>query len=185
MRSDTDTFHPKADEISERISDAFCTIRAQCGTNDNVVLLDVHQHDACNHTLTGTIGVDTHVYGFICDIGNWDGFRMREWGDHEDIGYYKPPIVEPFTLIPDWMQWTEESYAFRVQVYARFLRRADVIEKLGAYAYDRHFQPGGKVEGYYREWAAKLGATLGLFSNLPQRIQDDVREWHNRLDANT
>src|SRR5665213_2155178 len=140
MTFDTDTFHPKADDISECISDAFCALRAECGTYGRVTLLDVYQHDVCNHTLTGTIEVDSHVYGFICEIGNWAGFRMMEWGDHEDIGYYKPPVVEPVTLIPDWTQWSEESYGFHVQVYARFLRRADVIEKLGAYAYDRHFQ---------------------------------------------
>lgn len=184
MLTDTDTFHPKADEISERINDAFCILRAQRGTCGNVTLLDVHQEDACNHVLTGTIDFDGQTYGFICEIGNWAGFRMMEWGDHEDIGYYKPPVVEPFTLIPDWSAWSEESYGFRVQVYARFLRRQDVINKLGAYAYDRHFQPGGKVETHYREWATKMGGTLGLFSNLPQRIQDDVREWHRRLDAN-
>jgi hypothetical protein len=184
MRVDTDTFHPKADEISERISDAFCSLRAQRGTRGDVTLLDVHQEDAVNHVLTGTVDIDGQTYGFICEIGNWAGFRMMEWGDHEDIGYYKPPVVEPVTLIPDWMAWSEESYGFRVQVYARFLRRQDVIDKLGAYAYDRHFQPGGKVEGYYREWAAKMGGTLGHFSSLPQRIQDDVREWHRRLDAN-
>ena len=184
MRIDSDNFHPKADDISERISDAFCALRAQRGTDGNVTLLDVYQHDAINHTLTGTIEVDNHVYGFICEIGNWVGFRMMEWGDHEDIGYYKPPVVEPFTLIPNWMEWPEESYGFRVQTYARFLRRQDVIDKLGAYAYDRHFQPGGRVEDYYREWATRMGGTLGLFSNLPQRIQDDVREWHRRLDEN-
>ncbi len=179
---DQDTYHPKADEIGERISEAFYFLRAERGTVDNVTLLDVHQHDVLNHTLTGTIEVEGQTYGFICEIGNWAGFRMMEWGDHEDIGYYKPPVVEPFTLIPDWASWPEESYGFRVQTYARFIRRPDIIEKLGEYAYDRHFQPGGKVEGYYREWAAKMGATLGLFSNLPKRIQDDVCEWHRRLD---
>lgn len=181
---DTDTYHPKADEIGERISDAFCCLRAQRGTNGNVTLFDVHQHDAINHVLTGTIDVDGQVWGFICEIGNWNGFRMMEWGDHEDVGYYKPPVVEPFILLPNWVGWPEESYRFNVQVYARFLRRTDIVEKIGSYNYDRHFQPGGYIEGRYREWAKKVGGHLGLFSSLPQRIQDDVREWHRRLDAN-
>lgn len=180
----TDIYHPKADEISERISDAFCTLHAQKGTDGNVTLLDVHQEDTCNHVLTGTIDVDAQTWGFICEIGNWAGFRIIEWGDHEDIGYYKPPVVEPITLLPRWEEWSEESYGFRVQTYARFLRRQDIIDKLGAYAYDRHFQPGSYIEGRYREWAESVGGRLGLFSNLPQRIQDDVREWHRRIDAN-
>ncbi len=83
------------------------------------------------------------------------------------------------------MAWPEKSYDFLVQVYARFVRRKDIIEKLGEYAYDRHFQPGGKVEGHYREWAERMHGTLGHFSSLPQRIQDDVREWHRRMDEET
>ncbi len=184
MKVDLETFHPKADEICERISDAFYTLRAQRGTNGNVILLDVHQEDAVNHVLTGTIEVDGQTYGFICEIGNWAGFRMMEWGDHEDIGYYKPPVVEPFTLLPNWWEWEEKSYGFRVQIYARFVRRKDIVDKINCYNYDRHFQPGSKVEDYYREWAEKMGGRLGHFSSLPTCIQNDVREWHRRLDAN-
>lgn len=181
MPINLDPFHTRADEISERISDAFCRLSAQRGTDGGVTLLDVHQHNAVNHTLTGTIEVDGQTFGFICDIGDWAGFRMVEWGNHEDIGYYKPPEIEPITLLPKWYEWDEKSYGFRVQSYARFLRRKDVIDKLAAYHYDRHFQPGGYVEDYYRTWATQIGGELGYFSSLPQRIQDDVREWNRRL----
>lgn len=180
----SENYHPKADEIGERITDAFMTLRAERGTDGNVTLLDVYQHDVLNHTLTGTIKIDDQLYGFICEIGNWVGFAMKEWGDHEDIGYYNPPVIEPTILLPDWISWPEESYGFRVQVYARLLLRPDIVKKLAEYAYDRHFQPGGCIEGCYREWATKMGGTLGCFSSLPLRIQQDVKQWHRMLNEN-
>jgi hypothetical protein len=150
------------DEALERICDAHWN-----GGGDGVRFLDIHQHDACNHTLSGVIEIDGVEHGFIIENGNRNGTEVRAWGDPEDVGTYTPPPPpEPLTFIPkDDALFATRPQMFAVYVYWR--KQPWFAEKERAYAYDRHFQPGGFVENHYREWADKRGLKVGLLSSLP------------------
>ena len=165
------TAAPSDDDI-ERIIDAFC----QGGTisnkgRDGVVFFDIYQHDAVNHTLSGTIDKDGLIHGFIIDNGNWGGTEIKSWGDPEDVGSYEPPLPpEPRTFIPTNPFLHEERPAM-FKVYLHWRTQDWFIKKERGYNYDRHFQPGCAVETHYRDWAATKGMKVGYLSEL----HDDAR----------
>ena len=149
---------PVAPEVLERICDAHWN-----GKGDGVVFLDVYQHNACNHTLSGTIDVAGTIYGFIIDNGDWGGTVVRAWGDPEDVGVYRHPepvSLRTFIPIDDRLSVTNpESY----RLYLRLRTLPWFQEKERNYNYDRHFQPGGSIEEYYSKWAATRGMKTGYF----------------------
>jgi hypothetical protein len=138
------------------------------GGGPGVVFRDVHQHDACNHTLSGTINIGGRVFGFIVRNGNNDGTEVVEWGDADDIGIYEPPPPgESLTSLPTLNIYSDQERRIRgLTIYALWRKEPWFVEQARKYAYDRHFQPGGFVESHYREWAEKKGVRIGLFSSL-------------------
>lgn len=173
--ADTETIEWHAVELEPseksltRICEAHWTHGASGG--DGVKFLDVHQHNACNHTLSGTIEIGGVEHGFIIDNGNLDGTVVRAWGDPEDVGTYDPgPPPEPRTFIPkDDDLFITKPGLFKVYLYWR--EQKWFKDKEQGYNYDRHFAPGGKTEKYYSEWAETKGMKVGYWSSLPEEAR--------------
>ncbi len=155
------------DELLERIADAQWN-----GSGEGVDFSDIHQHDACNHTLSGTIKDGDVTYGFIIESGNWNGTVVHEWGHPDDVGFYKPdPPGEMLTFIPNRILNERE-----LRAYLAWREEEWFKEKARSYLYDRHFQPGGLIERHYSKWAAGKGLTIGLLSNvqgIPHAVNKD------------
>lgn len=145
------------DEALERICDAHWN-----SGGEGVKFRDIHQHNACNHTLSGTIEIDGTEYGFIIQNGDWNGTVVDKWGLADDVGTYKPEPPTLFTFVPmDDTLRTSKPHMW--QVYLAWRKEKWFQDKERAYNYDRHFQPGGAIENHYREWAAKKGMKPGIF----------------------
>lgn len=151
-------------EALERIANA----QWSGGKADGVDIHTVHQFNACNHRLGGTIEIDGLEYGFVIDSGDWNGTDVIEWGlsDSEVSGYFaEPEAPEPRTFIPENRGlFTESPGLFKV--YALWRKEAWFTDKVRGYNYDRHFAPGGKTESYYRDWAASKGMVPGYLSDF-------------------
>ncbi len=144
-------------EVLERICDAHWN-----GHGEGVTFLDIYQHNAANHTLSGVISVDGKVYGFIVDDGDWGGTVVRAWGDPEDVGIYQPLEVKLKTFVPvDDLLSVNNPFMYRV--YLEWRKQSWFREMEGKYNYDRHFQPGTFVESYYSVWASQRGLKTGYF----------------------
>lgn len=153
-------------ETLERIADAQWN-----GSGKGIVFSDIYQHNACNHTLSGTIDIDGKVYGFVIDSGDWNGTVVKEWGDSEDVGVYEPPQpAEPLTFIPSDINLFFNRPAM-FAVYAMWRKEEWFKQKESAYAYDRHFQPGGCIEKHYADFAQRRGMKIGCLSDLPKEAQ--------------
>lgn len=167
------------EEALERIANAQWTLGNDGGTHDGVTMLSVYQHNACNHTLSGTVEVDGQTYGFIIDSGDWNGTVVQAWGDPEDVGVApEPEPPEPRAFVPrdDDLAWKRPGMfgvymAWRKETWLKDLERS--------YNYDRHFAPGGKTESYYREKAAKRGLKTGYLSDLTSAIA----QWKSAAEA--
>lgn len=131
-----------------------------------VTFLSIHQHNACNHTLSGTVDIDGVEHGFIIDNGDWNGTEVRAWGDPEDVGMApEPEPPEQITFLPrDQSLFQTRPEMWRV--YLAWRKEPWFREMESGYNYDRHFQPGGYVENHYREKAAKRGLRAGYLSDL-------------------
>lgn len=161
-----DVLKTPTDEILERICDVSYNLHAQPGTDGNIKITDVHQHNACNHTFSGTITIENIEYGFVIENGDWAGTVVKEWGLAEDIGTYTPPEPgEQLTFIPNNMHLKTENPAL-FKVYLNWRKQSWFKEMIGKYLYDRHFQPGSFIENHYKEWAAKKGMVIGLLSDV-------------------
>ncbi len=158
--------HEPTDEVLERICDAYWHYARGDGDTDGVHFRDVHQHNACNHTLSGTIDVDGIEYGFIIDNGDWNGTQVRAWGAAEDVPTYRHEPGEPLTFIPR----NDIMGKVAVELYAYWQTQAWFTKLVSDYLYDRHFAPGGKIETHYREAAAKRGLEPGLLSSWEERV---------------
>ena len=160
---------PNEDAL-ERIANAQWSLGNKKGTCDGVTLLEVYQHNVCNHTLSGTVEVDGQVYGFIIDSGDWSGTVVRAWGDPEEVGVEpEPEPPEPRTFVPndDDLAWSRPGM---FGVYMAWRKEPWFVEMERSYNYDRHFAPGGKTEGYYRDKASKRGMKPGYLSDLTSAI---------------
>lgn len=147
---------------------------------DGVTFLDIHEHNACNHTLSGTIDVDGRLYGFIVESGDWNSTVVKAWGDPEDVSVYQPePPGEQLTFVP-----IHRLRPAMRQVYLWWREQEWFKEKERAYLYDRHFAPGDFTERHYHNWAAPKGMTIGLLSNVdltseesPVTVEQMVAAW--------
>jgi hypothetical protein len=157
------------DDVLERIVDAHWN-----RGGEGVTFTDIYQHNALNHTLSGTIDVEGAVYGFIVESGDRNGTVVKAWGDPEEVGTYEhPPVPEPRTFIPkDLFLHVTRPWMFKV--YLHWRRQPWFRDKERAYNYDRHFQPGCYVEDHYREWADKKGMQVGCLSELPPEAQATI-----------
>lgn len=156
------------EEILERICDAHWNRKGE-----GVVFHDIFQHNACNHTLSGEIEHEGHKYGFIIQNGDWNGTVVDAWGDSDEVGIYEHPKPTLFTFLP--RNHPLECTLAMLTIYFAWRNEKWFSEKIGKYMYDRHFQPGGKIESYYREFAERKGMRIG--------IQDEVAEYENAFKA--
>ena len=161
-----------AEEDLERIADALWNNRK----GEGIVFFDVFEHNACNHTMSGTIDVAGVVHGFIIESGDRNGTVVKGWGDPEDVGTYDPgPPPELRTFVPkDHTLHIARPEMFRV--YCLWRKEKWFMEKERAYNYDRHFQPGGYIEDHYRKWATEKGLEPGYLSNLPKEALALINE---------
>lgn len=167
-------------EALERICDAQWSNPGLYKTVDGVTFLDIQQHNACNHTLSGTIDIDGVEHGFIIDNGDWAGTVVRAWGDPEDVGTApEPEPPEPLTFLPNdrSMFWTRPNM-WKVYVFWRKEPWFRDMER--GYNYDHHFQPSRYIEGHYREKAAKRGLRIGYLSDLSAEERASIAESGSR-----
>lgn len=152
---------PTVDHL-ERIADAQWN-----GNGNGVHLSDVYQHNACNHTLSGTITDGDEVYGFIIESGDWNGTVVHAWGHEDDIGEFEhPEAPEPYTFVPkSSLLHINRPHLF--QEYLGWRQEAWFKEKEIGYNYDSHFAPGGATEKYYRDWADSRGLRIARLSDYP------------------
>lgn len=158
-------------EALERIAEAHWNRQ----NADGVIITDTYQHNACNHTVTGTVDIDGQVFGFVIEMGDWNGTVVNQWGDPDDIVAYEPPKIEPLTFLP------EDPHLLRkrpdmFKVYAIWRKEEWFKEKERAYNYDRHFQPGIAIEKHYREWAGTRGLRIGYLSHLTEEELTIINE---------
>lgn len=158
------------EEALERICEAQWANPGTFVTVHGVTFHDIHRHDACNHTLSGVVDIGGVSHGFVIDNGNNSGTVVREWGNPEDVGIYDPgPPPEPRTFVPtnDALAWERPGM---FGVYLAWRKEPWFTDMERSYNYDRHFQPGSKVESHYREKAAKRGLKTGYLSDLTAAI---------------
>ena len=158
------------EEILERIGDALWT-----GEHSNhkhgVFLSDVYHINAANVVASGSIVAnDGRVYGFVVESGDRNGTVVKEWGDPDEIGRFKPVDPgEPLTFIP-----AAPITPLKARIYRLWRKEPWFLEKERSYLYDRHFQPGAKIEGHYAAWAAEKGLTIGLLSDFERAAKEGV-----------
>lgn len=138
-------------QVMERIADALWNREGE-----GISFLDIHQHNACNHTVSGTIEHAGESFGFIIESGDIHGTVIHEWGEPEDVGVFKPAPPTLYTFVP-----TDPGLELRRpemwKVYLAWRETPWFKEKERGYNYDRHFQPGSVTEKHYRDWAATKG----------------------------
>ncbi|WP_454813822.1 hypothetical protein [Labrys neptuniae] len=143
-------------DIMERMIDAAHAKDGRCG---NIHVHDVHRHNACNHTYSGTVEHAGEIFGFIVHSGDWNGTDVEEWGPEDDVGTYDPPRPTTYTFVPANRTLKFDRPAMW-QVYLQWRDQPWFKEKAHGYNYDRHFAPGGKTESHYRDWAASKGLRI-------------------------
>lgn len=142
--------------VLEKISDVCCS---QEQNSDGVKIHSTFQHNACNHTYSGTIEHDGKTFAFIIESGDWNGTVIRAWGSPEDVGLYAPPkpVLKTFVPKDPILKMTRPGLW---KVYFEWTKQEWFREKVRSYNYDRHFQPGGLIEKHYTDWADKKGLRI-------------------------
>ena len=130
------------------------------GQDGAVYIADCQMINACNHLASGSFWWGGVEYSFLVENGNWNGFVFRELSDTAPI----PDVTIQRT------RWaiaplnvdvaTPQQARTLLATWKIFEGRADIKEMLGSYNYDRTWQPGGLIEGHYRDKAAKIGARI-------------------------
>lgn len=144
--------------VAEGLLERICDAHWNHG-GDGVTFRDIHQHNACNHTLSGSIEHEGETLHFIIDDGDWGGTVVREFGTVDDVGVYEPPKPQRYMFVPaDDNLATKRPEMWKM--YLWWTKQPWFTEQLGKYHYDRHFQPGCAIEDHYRKWAAERGLKI-------------------------
>lgn len=163
------------DEILERIADAGWDYNKNT-VHHGVCIHERHTINATNHVYSGTVEHEDVSYGFQIESGDNNGTVVIEWGLEDDVGTFDPgPPPEPRTFLPN-DQFLSDHRPEMFDVYCHWRNTPWFKEKQGAYNYDRHFQPGSKIETHYRDWAATKGMRIGYLSDLSDKDQKRVKE---------
>jgi hypothetical protein len=150
------------EDVIERIVEAHCSKDEK---RYGVHFTDVVEHDVINHTLAGTVDWNGESYGFVVDNGNWNGFVVKKFGLAEDTNIsVEQPEPCRLTFVPK-DRFLKQTNPAMYGVYLHWREQSWFKEKVSAYLYDRHFQPGNQVENYYRTWAATKGMEIGVFED--------------------
>lgn len=142
------------EEIMERIADA-----AWNGSGEGIVFREVHQINACNHIHSGTIVHSGETFAFSIESGDMNGTVIYFFGSPDDYAPQPPPKPARFMFVPS-DDGLELRSPHMFMVYLAWTKTQWFKEKLAAYHYDRHYQPGCAIEDHYREWAVKKGMKI-------------------------
>ncbi|MDQ2150091.1 hypothetical protein RBI22_15335 [Alcaligenaceae bacterium C4P045] len=133
------------------------------GTYGWVSIIDQDRMDAINVRAEGSITIDGREYAFIVESGNWNGTVLESW---EEAGTQTFEHRQPtqWTLAPRSDLVSDAICSgrgpFLILKWDAMLARPEIARIPGNYAYDRMMQPGGKIEGHYKDAAAKHGFIL-------------------------
>jgi hypothetical protein len=124
--------------------------------HEAVTILDRDRIDAINVRAHGIIEIGDQEYRFIVEDGNWNGTVLHDWdGDME----FEPLPRTEWVLQPSddlvGRAIMANNGPFLIFKWDAMLKRPEIAEIPGKYAYDRMMQPGGKIEKHYRDAAAK------------------------------
>jgi len=161
--ADLMTTEERADVLPEpphEILETICDMHwSHVKSRDGITISEVHQHNACNHTISGTATIDGVEYGFVINSGDWGGTDVCEWGLAENVGLYEPPKPVVYTMVPrDYTLKTRRPRMW--DVYLKWRESPWFNEICRNYNYDRHFMPGHQTETHYRAKAAERGMEL-------------------------
>lgn len=154
------------DEVCERICNAHWN--KDKAIDYGVRFIDIHQHNACNHTLTGIVTVNGENYGFVVESGDRNGFVVIEYAPAEEcskVYSYEPPPETRFKLVPENEDELKAYAPEKLAIAMKWIQQPHIQEKLRNYHYDRHFQPGCVIETYYKDWAKGLKLKFVVDSN--------------------
>lgn len=164
--------------ILENIADS--ALKGAAKSNENGICIhDIHTINACNHVYSGTVDHEGICYGFQIEMGDIRGCEIHKWGLEEDVGIFdQGPPPEQRTFIPSNPFLFDENPEM-FDVYCAWRNEQWFRDKIGAYNYDRHFQPGSCTEKYYKDWAAKKSMKIGYLSDLSNEEQKRIKENEN------
>lgn len=167
--------------LREEIMTAIAGTAAGWEKDSRVTILDRDQLDAINVRASGIIEVDGKEHWFIVEDGNWNGTVLHAW-DHageQKFEYHRPTqwALQPQRHLIDQAIQNGKGPFLVIKWDAMLKNRKELAEIPGKYAYDRHFQPGGKVEAYWKDAAAKH-----LFDLVTKEEADETRK---RLETAT
>jgi hypothetical protein len=128
------------DEAGESVLERICEAHWS-GSGPGVRLTDIHQHNACNHTLSGTVEHRGEAFGFVIESGDRNGTVILQWGDPEDIEAFKPEKPTLYTFVPQ-DDFLKERRPEMYRVYLAWTKEDWFNEKARNYNYDRHFSAG-------------------------------------------
>ncbi len=140
-----------------------------------VTLSDLIEHDVINKTATGYFEHDGQTWYFEVEDGNWVGTRFRAFGGEDssvNLELRREPPART-TLVPANRMLRFDSPK-KWAVYLGWRKEPWFSKLISNYAYDRHFAPGGKTEGYYRQAAQERGLIFAL--------EEDFEEMRDRAD---
>ena len=127
-----------------------------------VHILNSDRHDAINVTAEGILTWNGKEYYFHLEDGNNNGTVLLAWEDHGQKFEYRKPTQWALEPNGDIIGKAIASGGgkFLLAKWDAFLTRPEVSEIPNKYSYDRHFQPGSKVETYWKSKAEKYGFVL-------------------------
>lgn len=147
-------------EIRERMCEAAHSERAAF---QGIHIINRDWLNVINVRVSGTIEIESVEHWFILESGDCAGDVLRAWDEvgEKEFAPYQPTR---YVLAPTENIVGEAILAgrgpFLIAKWDAIATRADVAKIPADYAYDRFFQPGGQIEGHYRDAAAKFGFRL-------------------------
>lgn len=146
---------------------------------DGVHLLEIEAINAANYRALGTVTVEGEEYTFIAESGDRNGFQIVDWDDGaefkplERTQYALQPVKELINSAID-----SGKGPFLVLKWDAMLKRSEIAEIPGKYAYDQYVQPGSLTRDYWRKKAAEY-----RFEIVDQETADATRK--RLMEANS
>lgn len=159
------------DDILTQMAEAAHSDRHQ---TDSVRILNRTRHDVINVTVEGIVTYKDEEYSFHLEDGNWNGTQLRGW---EETGTdWEEYVPEPLAIKPHreliWKALAPGGNPKHLlTLWKIFEEREDVNKILRNYAYDRFFQPGGKIENHYKDQLDRMKISITVKTDA-----DEVRK---------
>lgn len=140
----------KAMEILQEICEAFYDTGYEGGSRGRVYVGEYTRLNAINKVVRGSIEIDGVTQEWLIKDGDWNGTEVLEWGLEEEgnVGYYQEP-PRHIMILENTCDKEREPKAWKEA--EEFSKSKEGEEMMRKYAYDKFFQPGGYVEGYWRK----------------------------------